>query len=188
MNTSRTVLLAGVLSLFSPPLFCASISVLIIETGLRDGISVHRGKTAEIWETGLMDVFFEEGHIVTNAPALALENKPGKELIDILENYITEAEDSGIGYFVLVCLNYETAADTARSSGLPKPADIEIKLFHINPAPRTAQSAAQSVSKCVWAQSIDLIDPGRDGSPAGNEQARARKAARSLIAHLGDTI
>jgi hypothetical protein len=175
MRLLRTVLLAGFLSLFVSPLFCANISVLIIETGLQDGKPARRGEMTEIWETGLMDVFFEEGHIVTNAQAFALKKKPGKELTSEITSYITEAEDAGIDYFVLAYLNYETdvAANVGRFSELPKPVDIEFNLFSIDPA------------KCIWTQNIDLR---RDSYSTREEQTRARKAARTLIVHLGDTI
>jgi hypothetical protein len=186
MKLLRTVVLSGALALFSSPLFCAHISMLIVETGLRDGPSVRRGGMTEIWETGLMDVFFEEGHIVTNARTFALKKKPGKDLTGEIKSYITEAESVGIDYFVLAYLNYETTMDAAANGGrfseLPKPADIEFNLFNINPS---KINPAQGTSKCVWTQNIDLR---RDSYPAKQEQIRARRAARSLIVHLGDTL
>jgi hypothetical protein len=173
MNSAKSILLANCLALFSSPLFCANISVLVIETGLRDGKPVRQGEVTRIWESGLMDVFFEEGHIVTNAQAFALAKKPGKELTGEIQGYIMEAEETGIDYFVLAYLNYEAAADGGRTSELPKPTDIEFNLFNINP------------SKRVWTQDIDLR---RIGYPHGDEQTRVKRAARSLIVHLGDNI
>jgi hypothetical protein len=183
MNSLRTVLLAGFLSFFSSPLFCANISVLIIETGLQDGKPLRRGEITGIWETGLLDVFFEEGHIVTNARAFALKQKPDKELTDEIKSYITEAEDSGIDYFVLAYLNYETdsAMNVGRLSEFPKPVDVEFNMFNINPA----RGAAQGASKHVWTQRIDLR---RGGYLTGEEQTKARKAARSLMVHLGGSL
>jgi hypothetical protein len=177
MMPSRAVFLISCLTLFVSPLFCANISVLVIETGLRDGRPAFYTEMTGVWETGIMDVFFEEGHIVTNARAFALEKKPGKELSDEIQSYITEAEDSGIDYFILAYLNYKTAVDTGRFSGRPKPADIEFSLFNIN--------SSHNPSKCVWTQHIDL---GSTGYSKGEELSRARKVARSLIAHLGDNI
>jgi hypothetical protein len=180
MNLLRTVLLAGGLSLFSPPLFCANISVLIVETGVQEGKSVRRSGMMEIWETGLLDVLFEEGHIVTNAQSFALKKKPGEELPGEIKSYMAEAEDAGIDYFVLAYLNYETVAigtSADRSFEPSKPAGIEFNLFNINPVLHT--------SKRTWTQSIDFR---REGYSVMDERAGARKAARSVIAHLGDTI
>jgi hypothetical protein len=138
----------------------------------------------EVWETGLLDVFFEEGHIVTNAQAFALKTAPGEALPGEIKSYIAEAEEAGIDYFVLAYLNYATAADaattganTGRSFDPSKPVGIEFNLFNINPARHT--------SKRTWTQTIDLR---RENYSAKDERAGARRAARSVIAHLGDTI
>jgi hypothetical protein len=138
--------------------------VLVIETGLRDGRPVFGDETTGLWETGLMDVFFEEGHIVTNAHAIALEKKPGKELTDEILGYITEAGEAGIDYFVLTYLDYKTAS---------KPAGVELQLFNI------------TLLKCIWTQYVDL---GRVAYPKGEELGRVRKIVRPLIMHLGDNI
>jgi hypothetical protein len=183
MISLRTVLLTGFLSLVSFPLFCANISILIIETGLQDGKPLGRGEMTEIWETGLLNVFFEEGHIVTNARSFALKKKPGKELTDEIKSYITEAEDSGIDYFVLAYLDYETdtTVNAGGFSGFPRPAGIEFNMFNINPVQGTARGA----SKCIWTQHIDLR---RSGYLTKEEQTSVRKAARSLIVHLGGAL
>jgi hypothetical protein len=138
MNSAKSILLASCLALVSFPLFYANISVPVIETELRDGKPVRQSEMMRIWENGLMDVFFEEGHIVINARSFAPARKPGKELPGEIQGYIMEAEETGIDCFVLAYLNDETAADSGRASALPKPATIEFNLFNINP------------SKCVW--------------------------------------
>jgi hypothetical protein len=171
MKPPRVIFFTSYLIFFVSPLFSANVSVLIIETGLRNGQPVSFSEMTDIWETGLMDVFFEEGHVVTNAQAFALKKKPGKELTCEIQSYITEAEDTGIDYFVLAYLNYETG--TARSFGVLKPADIEFNLFNINP------------SKCVWTQYIDL---GQVARPRTEELNRVKKVVRSLIMHLGDSV
>jgi hypothetical protein len=165
------ILLTSYFVLFVSPLFCANVSVLIIETGLRNGRPVFYSDMTDLWETGLMDVFFEEGHVVTNAQPFAMEKKPGKELTGEIQSYITEAEDTGIDYFILAYLNYQTISD--RLFGTPKPADIEFNLFNINP------------SKCIWTQYIDL---GQAARPKNEALSQAKKIARSLIMHLGDNI
>jgi hypothetical protein len=168
MTPSRVIFFMGCLVFFGSPLFCANVSVLVIETGLRDGRPVFDGEATGLWETGLMDVFFEEGHVVTNARAIALVKKPGKELNDEILGYITDAGDAGIDYFVLAYLDYETA-----HIGRPKPAGIELNLFNI------------SLFKCIWTQYVDL---GWAAYPRGEESGRVRKIVRPLITHLGDNI
>jgi hypothetical protein len=172
MMPLRVIFLSSYFLFFLAPLFCANVSVLVIETGLRDGRPVFYGEAADLWETGLMDVFFEEGHVVTNTPSIALAKKPEKGLNDTVQSYLAEAGEAGVDYFVLACLDYE-AVRIGQPSGRPKPAGIEFNLFNIN------------LSRCVWTQYIDLE---RAAYPKGGELGRARNIARSLIMHLGDSI
>jgi hypothetical protein len=173
MKPLKVMLLSSCLCLFSSPLFCANVSVLVIETGLRDGTPVRGGAVTGLWETGLMDVFFEEGHVVTNAKAFALEKKPGRELPGGIQSCLDDAGDSGMDYFVIAYLSYEMPAKAGRSSELPKPVRVEINLFSVRPP------------KCVWTQTVDL---GQGNYPGPEEQNRAKKVARSVIMHLGDSI
>jgi hypothetical protein len=168
----KTIFFAGYLCFFLYPLYCANVSVLVVETGLRDGRPVFYGETTSLWETGLMDTFFEEGHVVTNAQAIALEKKPGKEFADEIQGYIIDAGDAGMDYFVLAYLCYESAHD-GKLSGRPKPAGIEFNLFNVN------------LSKCVWSQYVDL---GQVVYPRTKELDRVRSIARSLLIHLGNSI
>jgi hypothetical protein len=168
----RMLFFAGCLCFFLSPVFCANVSVLVVETGLRDGRPAFYSEATSLWETGLMDVFFEEGHIVTNAQAIALEKKPGKEFEDEIQSYVIDAGDAGMDYFVLAYLSYEPDHD-GKLSGRPKPAGIEFNLFNIN------------LSKCVWSQYVDL---GRVVYPRTKELGRVRNIARSLLIHLGDSI
>jgi hypothetical protein len=169
---SKMIFFISCFIFFLSPLFCANVSVLVIETGLRDGQTVFYGETASLWETGLMDAFFEEGHIVTNAQAIALEKKPGKELTGEIQGYIADAGDAGIDYFILAYLSYETAR-TGQFSGRSKPAGIEFNLFNI------------TLSKCVWTQYVDL---GQAAYPKADELGKAKRIGRSLVMHLGDSI
>ncbi|MDR1095225.1 MAG: hypothetical protein LBL31_02415 [Spirochaetaceae bacterium] len=168
----RTLFFAGYLCLFLSPLFCANVSVLVVETGLQDGRPLFYHDTASLWETGLMDAFFEEGHVVTNAQAIALEKKPETELADEIQDYIMDARDTGMDYFVLAYLSYEAAQD-GKFYGRPKPAGIELHLFNIN------------LSKRVWTQYVDL---GQAVYPKTKELGRVKHIARSLFIHLGDSI
>lgn len=173
MMPHRTFFFVSYLIFCLSPLFCANVSVMVIETGLRDGRPLFYGETTGIWETGLMDVFFEEGHIVTNAEAIALEKKPGQEMPSEIRSCIEEAGEVGIDYFVLAYLSYDTAHTGRFSGGRSKPAGIEFNLFNIN------------LSKCIWTQYIDLE---LAAYPKTEELGRARRIARSLLMHLGDSI
>ena len=100
----------------------ANVSFLVIETGLP--LEAEINHHSELWESGLLDVFFEAGHIVTNAPVLRLETKPSQEFPDEAEHDLEEAIEGGAEYFVIALLDYK---DTQT------PQTISLKLFGINP-------------------------------------------------------
>ena len=52
-----------------------------------------------LWESGLMDVFFEAGHIVSNAPALRLDRKPAEAFPEAARPELNEAIAGGGGVF-----------------------------------------------------------------------------------------
>jgi len=76
------------------------VSFYVIETGLNDESDVRQ---SELWETAFMDVFFDAGYIVSNAPILRLEKKPS-DILQIVD--IKEARISGIDYMLIVLLEY----------------------------------------------------------------------------------
>jgi hypothetical protein len=173
MKAVKVIILASGLVFFASPLFCANVSVLIVETGMRDGKPIRGGEVTELWETGFMDVLFEEGHVVTNAHSFALEKKPEDDFSMEIQGYIEEAETSGIDYFIVAFLRYERLPETNRFAELPKPAGIELNVFNLNSR------------KQVWTENVAL---GMAARPRVEEQNKARKIARTLAVHLGDAI
>jgi hypothetical protein len=109
------------------PLPAATVSFLVIETGLPQemGHNVYSG----LWESGLFDVFFEAGHIVSNAPIKRLDVKPQKSFPDEARGDLNEAADGGAKYFILVLLDYPQA----EANETPKPRNISLKVFQVSP-------------------------------------------------------
>jgi hypothetical protein len=120
------ILLGGCL-LF--PLSAANISFLVIETGVREEGRVNESST--IWENGLMDVFFDAGHIVTNAPILRLNETPSGEFPGEAREDLEEARLGGAEFFVLALLDYQETLPAA-NSGL-NPRSVSLRLFSTNP-------------------------------------------------------
>jgi len=97
------------------------ISFLVIETGVPQ-----EGRTLQhslLWENTLLDVFFNAGHIVSNAPIQRLEAKPSA---DFLQSSALEMEreaiDGGVDYIVLAQLDY--FSDSA-------PAEISFLIYRV---------------------------------------------------------
>ena len=93
----------------------ANVSVLIIETGLP---KEHPTQNYSIvWENNLMDVLFEAGHIVSNAPLMRLSGKTNDGFPNEAEREMDEAQGSGMQYFLIAVINY------------PLPYNVSLRLF-----------------------------------------------------------
>ena len=107
-------------------LSAATVSVLVVEAGLPSGSGCT--PSAEIWESGMMDAFFEAGHIVSNAPCYqiaAFINKVSGALPSDVGQDFDQARLGGVDFFVLILLNYHDG-----DSGLPK--DVFIRVFRVS--------------------------------------------------------
>jgi hypothetical protein len=141
----------------------ATVSFMVIETGLppEAGTSAHSG----LWESGLMDVFFEAGHIVSNAPVLRLDRKPEEAFPAAARPELSEAIEGGAEFFILAMLDYDAPA----AANIQKPRRISLRLFKTSP--HTLLHEQQ------------YTDTESAGGP-DIEYDRLKRAARTLIPHL----
>ncbi|MDR0689894.1 MAG: hypothetical protein LBG08_06480 [Spirochaetaceae bacterium] len=152
------------------PVFAANISVLVIETGVREGGAVH--ESSNLWETGLLDAFFDAGHIVSNAPIMSITmsvtKSQSKEIPDEARANLEEAVQGGADFFILVLLDYQGV--TAANALQIKPQAVSLRLFRTRPY------------KFLYEQVYS------DGAhtPGNDELTKAKGAARSILPHLGD--
>jgi len=101
----------------------AMVSFMIIETGLpQEG---GKAEHSELWEDAIFDVFFEEGHIVSNAPILRLETKPSNEIQRMTAEELLEARTGGADYFIIAQLDY--------ISDVPQLSEIYFILYKMSP-------------------------------------------------------
>ncbi|MDR0540186.1 MAG: hypothetical protein LBG74_06765 [Spirochaetaceae bacterium] len=140
-----------------------NIAVMVVETNITNGISNNH---AAIWESGIMDVFFSEGFIVSNAQSIRIpknkrEDFPSEALIDF-----QEAIENGSDYFVLATLNYIPTDDKKNPPLLDS---ANLKLFQINPY------------RLVYEKKITL-ETGK--SIAKEEWAKVQIAAKTLLPYM----
>jgi hypothetical protein len=114
----------------SPRLSAANVSVLVVETGILDGIPLEIQRT-RAWESGLMNVFFEKGHVVSNADTFALASKPAGRFPNGFDYVLELAEEGGIDFLVVAFLEYEPGDRngklmTKKEPAKPKGADIRL--------------------------------------------------------------
>ena len=142
----------------------ATVSFLVIETGLpkEAGNSVHSG----LWESGLLDVFFEAGHIVSNAPVLRLAQKPAGVFPEDARPDLAEAVEGGADFFILALLDYSVPANEL----IQKPRHVSLRLFQTRP------------HKLLYEQQYNDTGPNSLDTVYEN----LKRAARGLLPHLND--
>jgi hypothetical protein len=112
------------------PVSAYTVSFMVVETGLPEGQGA--SGYSSFWESGLLDVFFDAGHIVSNAPILRLGAFPAKQFPDEAAESLSGANAGGADYFVLALLDYREngAPDTSPS---PRPKQVFVRLFKTGP-------------------------------------------------------
>jgi hypothetical protein len=193
---------AGVLGGFlffavlAQPVSPATVSFLVLETGPGGETSAARVSSAVyessiLWETCLLDVFFEAGHVVSNSPSLHFAGKsaadfpdrenPGREFPREIRPELEEAILGGVDYFVLALLSYSPLAADAKA----KPEEVNLRIYSFKSA-----GAAGG-----WGFAYGAAAPL--GSPAGGSRAQApsraepereqaKRLIRGLIPHIKD--
>jgi hypothetical protein len=120
----RFLLVAGLAALILSSINAATVSFMVIETGL----SPDKGQiqSSSLWESGMMDVFFNAGHIVSNAPIMRLpmEDPDGEKLPEPARSEFDEARNGGADFFIVVLLSYPP-------SGGEKPQSVCMRIFSV---------------------------------------------------------
>ncbi|MDR0476223.1 MAG: hypothetical protein LBH43_21475 [Treponema sp.] len=147
---------------FSFQLPASMISVLVVETGIKEGGNA--GQYSSLWEDGLLSVFFDAGHIISNGNILRLEKMPSKALPDEVLLEHRDAFEGGADYFVLAILKYENI------NGRMKPQEVTLRIF----------STSSTGMLC------QRIFPAGPGQNLDDEYKRAKEAARTIIPHIKD--
>lgn len=116
--------------LFAAPAFsgyAANVSFVVIETGA--AAQAAQG-TAELWEGGIMDVFFDAGHVVSNARAKKMSVIPAEEFPEGALRDFQEADEGGSEYFIIAFLNYAEASEGAEAGA---PESVRLRLYKVAP-------------------------------------------------------
>ncbi|GBU28571.1 hypothetical protein R84B8_02131 [Treponema sp. R8-4-B8] len=81
----------------------ATVSFYVIETGINEDFDIKQSQSIQ-WENAFMDVFFDAGYIISNAPIMRLEKIPS-DVLQVID--INEAVVYGIDYMLIVLLDYK---------------------------------------------------------------------------------
>ncbi|MDR1443389.1 MAG: hypothetical protein LBI94_00760 [Treponema sp.] len=131
-----------------------------------------------LWESCLMDVFFEAGHIVSNSPVLGLgrsggmnipgRESPGMEFPGELQKDLAEARSGLADYFILVLLSYP-AADRKT-----KPEQVDVRIYGLEPY------------RFVYEETGFLAPAAAAPARPVNETEQAKRFIRLLIPRIKD--
>jgi hypothetical protein len=158
MNYKRLGSMAVLLLLLVFPASASMVSFLVVETGLSEETKTQYGS---LWEGGLMEVFFDAGHIVTNCPIARMEKMPEKDLSGPIGNDFFEAAVNGAEYFVLCFLEFQK-----KDGSVPKA--MVIKIYDIN------------AEKIIFVRSF----PAGTGKSLGEEYQIAQNAGRVIVSNI----
>jgi len=103
-------LFLGFIAVF--PLNAATISFLVMETG--QSKEDPAGQYPILWENGLLEIFFESGHIVTNFPIMKIVEKPADGFPDEAENEFENARTGGMDFFLVGIVDYARSGVSLR--------------------------------------------------------------------------
>jgi len=105
----------GILLTFS--VSAATVSFYVVEAGINEETDK---KVSELWETAFMDVFFDAGYIISNAPIMRLDKSPS-DILQVVD--FKEASVCGIDYMLIVLLDYKAA--------LPSPEEVSFYIYRV---------------------------------------------------------
>jgi len=120
------------------------ISFIVIETGLPQ--EAERNYHSVNMENALLDVFFDEGHIVCNFPILRLETRPSGDFLQSTAHSMEEdAMNAGVDYIVLAQLDYSSSATPGEISFLVYKIRGRVKVLERQIRGKTYRSAREEI-------------------------------------------
>lgn len=151
------------------PVAAATVCVLVVESGLP--AEAERVEASSAWEAGLMDAFFDAGHIVTNGPLFReekLDGKVGPTLPD--RNFgLLAAKDGGADYLSIVVLDYGNVIQSPDGMKRPSPSGVAYRILDLG----TGTVIAEGLDE-VRPKTVATVDEARE----------AGKVARIMMTRL----
>ena len=90
------------IGIIAAPMLCAAnISVLVVESGEN-----REAQYPVLWENGLLEIFFDAGHIVTNSPKIQIAEKVIDDIPSEAKREFDDAKDGGMEYFLIALIDY----------------------------------------------------------------------------------
>jgi hypothetical protein len=158
-----------VFSFSALPANAANVSMIIIDTGL-DGKK--ESSLAGIWESGIMDVLFDSGYVVSNAQSIQIDKDLDENVLNEIRLNMEEASDNGADYFLSVTLHYTSTNKGINNTKDFKLNQVTLKLFELK------------TNEMIYERTVEkpLALTQRD------ELENARKAALIIVPYIGGRV
>jgi hypothetical protein len=111
------------------PLNAATISFLVMETG--QNREDPAGQYPILWENGLLEIFFESGHIVTNFPKIKIDERPTDDFPNEAERDFENAQEGGMDFFLVGIVDYTQAGVSLRLFSTKSPKMIQEQKYTV---------------------------------------------------------
>ncbi|MCL2231189.1 MAG: hypothetical protein FWC01_08855 [Treponema sp.] len=92
--------------------FASMVAFYVVEAGVNENMEITR--QGIIWENAFLDVFFEAGHIVSNAPLLRLNSMPQGDLLRSVAYDVIDDRSGGIDFVIIALLDYSANSSSPR--------------------------------------------------------------------------
>jgi hypothetical protein len=152
------------------PLFAANVSFIVLESGKAASASRN---TATIWEDGIMEVFFNNGHIISNAKSKKIPLFPKEELPEEALRDFQDADSGGSEYFMVALLNYSD--DGSEEYATPK--SVTIRIYAVSPYKFIAEKTMDDKNKSLGV--------GKNKNSADDALGNAKKLAGEIVWYIG---
>jgi len=137
----------------------AMVSFYVVEAGLPENVEIRH---AEVWEDAFLDVFFDAGHIVSNAPILRLNSKPQGDILKTVASNVVDSRDGGIEYLLIAMLDY--------TPDLLSPGEITFYIYRNIPRE----------------QLLERVIPGKTYRSAKEELDDIKSIVRGLVPYINN--
>ncbi|MDR0513328.1 MAG: hypothetical protein LBG93_09585 [Treponema sp.] len=152
--------IAALMVIFTFPVSASVVTFTLVETGIDYAAS--SGHHSQLWESGLMSVFFDAGYIVTSKPIARVKAVAELNLDNFITASINEALGGGASYVVFGFIQYNNV------HGRALPVGIELHIYD------------SVLRQRIHRQSF----PAGTGRNNSEELQLAHDAGRMVISHM----
>jgi hypothetical protein len=129
--------------------------------------------TATIWEDGIMEVFFNNGHIISNAKSRKISVFPKEELPEEALRDFQDADSGGSEYFIVALLKYSD--DGSEDYAAPK--SVTIRLYGVSPYKFITEKTLDDKNK--------VLGISKNKNSVDDALSNAKKVAAEIVWYIG---